>query len=192
MFFNFFPFFINHHLNRMKLDNAKYYSSFIIDAIQLTVITSQNGIREIIFNMENDNPKLTNMVRLKPEDPPMFSVYSQLTEYIDGDRKHFDLALEIEGTEFQKRVWNELLKIPYGKTISYKELAVRLGDEKVIRAAASANGANPLPIVIPCHRVIGSDGSLIGYGGGLEIKEKLLILEGSRQQDLFYLSDKSS
>ena len=109
-----------------------------------------------------------------------------------GKRKQFDLPLEIEGTEFQKRVWNELLKIPYGKTISYKELAVRLGDEKVIRAAASANGANPLPIVIPCHRVIGSDGSLIGYGGGLEIKEKLLILEGSRQQDLFYLSDKSS
>ena len=117
----------------------------------------------------------------------MFNVYTQLKEYFGGERKQFDLFLEIEGTEFQKRVWNELLKIPYGRTISYKELAVRLGDEKVIRAAASANGANPLPIVIPCHRVIGSDGSLIGYGGGLEIKEKLLILEGSRQKDLFNL-----
>ncbi len=164
---------------------AKYHSFFTIDNIHFTVITSTNGIREIIFNIEKDNSKLGNTIQLQPEDPDMFNVYPQLQEYFSGERKHFDLPLEIEGTEFQKRVWNELLKIPYGRTISYKELAVRLGDEKVIRAAASANGANPLPIVIPCHRVIGSDGSLIGYGGGLEIKEKLLILEGSRQENLF-------
>jgi O-6-methylguanine DNA methyltransferase len=171
----------------MKLNQAKHYSSFIIDNIHFTVITSTNGIREIIFNIYNNNSKLVNAIQLKPEDPDMFNVYPQLKEYFSGERKHFDLPLEIEGTEFQKRVWNELLKIPYGRTISYKELAIRLGDEKVIRAAASANGANPLPVVIPCHRVIGSDGSLIGYGGGLEIKEKLLVLEGSRQRDLFYL-----
>jgi methylated-DNA-[protein]-cysteine S-methyltransferase len=171
----------------MTLNLPKYYSSFIIDNIHFTVITSTSGIREIIFNIEKDNPKLVNTIQLKPEDPDMFNVYPKLIEYFNGERKHFDIPLEIEGTEFQKRVWNELLKIPYGRTISYKELAVRLGDEKVIRAAASANGANPLPIVIPCHRVIGSDGSLIGYGGGLEIKEKLLILEGSRQKDLFNL-----
>jgi len=169
----------------MKLGQPKYFSSFIIDNIHFTVITSSNGIRKIIFNLDKNNSKLVNTIQLKPEDPNMFNVYPQLKEYFDGERKHFDLPLEIEGTEFQKRVWNELLKIPYGRTISYKELAVRLGDEKVIRAAASANGANPLPIVIPCHRVIGSDGSLIGYGGGLEIKEKLLVLEGSRQEDLF-------
>jgi len=171
----------------MKSNQPKYYSSFIIDNIHFTVITSTNGIREIIFNIENDNSKLLNTIQLKPDDPDMFNVYPQLKEYFYGERKHFDLPLEIGGTEFQKRVWNELLIIPYGRTISYKELAVRLGDEKVIRAAASANGANPLPVVIPCHRVIGSDGSLIGYGGGLEIKEKLLILEGSRQKDLFNL-----
>ncbi len=164
---------------------AKYHSFFTIDNIHFTVITSTNGIREIIFNIEKDNSKLVNTIQLQPEDPDMFNVYPQLKEYFSGERKQFDLPLEIEGTEFQKRVWNELLKIPYGRTISYKELAVRLGDEKVIRAAASANGANPLPVVIPCHRVIGSDGSLIGYGGGLEIKEKLLVLEGSRQRDLF-------
>ncbi len=169
----------------MKLNQAKYHSFFTIDNIHFTVITSTNGIREIIFNLEKSNSKITNTIQLQPEDPDMFNVYSQLKEYFSGERKQFDLALEIEGTEFQKRVWNELLTIPYGRTISYKDLAVRLGDEKVIRAAASANGANPLPIVIPCHRVIGSDGSLIGYGGGLEIKEKLLILEGSRQKDLF-------
>ncbi len=164
---------------------AKYYSFFTIDNIHFTVITSTNGIREIIFNPEKDNSKLVNTNHLQPEDPDMFNVYPQLKEYFTGERKQFDLPLEIEGTEFQKRVWNELSKIPYGRTISYKDLAVRLGDEKVIRAAASANGSNPLPVVIPCHRVIGSDGSLIGYGGGLEIKEKLLILEGSRQKDLF-------
>ena len=171
----------------MKSNQPKYYSSFIFDNIHFTVITSTNGIREIIFNIEKDNSKLLNTIQLKPDDPDMFNVYPQLKEYFSGDRKQFDLLLEIEGTEFQKKVWNELLKIPYGRAISYKELAARLGDEKVIRAAASANGANPLPVVIPCHRVIGSDGSLIGYGGGLEIKEKLLILEGSRQKDLFNL-----
>jgi methylated-DNA-[protein]-cysteine S-methyltransferase len=169
----------------MKSEPAKYYSSFIINDIHFTVITSTNGISEIIFNIEKDNSKLLNTIQLNPEDPDMFNVYTQLTDYFSGEGKYFDLPLEIEGTEFQKRVWNELLNIPYGKTISYKELAIRLGDEKVIRAAASANGANPFPVVIPCHRVIGSDGSLIGYGGGLKIKEKLLILEGSRQKDLF-------
>jgi len=166
---------------------AKYHSSFTIDDIHFTFITSTSGIREIIFNLEKDNSNLANTIQLQPEDPDMFNVYPQLKEYFSGERKQFNLPLEIEGTEFQKRVWNELLKIPYGKTISYKELAVRLGDEKVIRAAASANGSNPLPIVIPCHRVIGSDGSLIGYGGGVKIKEKLLILEGSLQKDLFNL-----
>ena len=169
----------------MKSSQAKYHSFFTIDNIHFTIITSTNGIREIIFNLEKDNSKLVNTIHLQPEDPDMFNVYPQLKEYFNGERKQFDLPLEIEGTNFQKRVWNELLKIPYGRTISYKELAVRLGDEKVIRAAASANGSNPLPVVIPCHRVIGSDGSLIGYGGGLEIKEKLLVLEGSRQKNLF-------
>ena len=167
---------------------VKYHSFFTIDNIHFTVISSTNGIKEIIFNLEKDNSKLVNTIQLQPEDPNLFSVYPQLKQYFIGKRKHFDLPLEIEGTEFQKRVWNELLKIPYGKTISYKELAIRLGDEKVIRASASANGSNPLPIVIPCHRVIASDASLIGYGGGLEIKEKLLILEGSRQKGLFISS----
>lgn len=169
----------------MKSIQARFYTSFEIENIHFTIIASVNGIREIVFNVKEENSKLSNTIQLNPEDPKMFNVYSQLKEYFLGDRKQFDLSLEIEGTEFQKKVWNELLKIPYGRTISYKELALRLGDVKVIRAAASANGANPLPIVIPCHRVIGSDGSLIGYGGGLEIKEKLLILEGSRPADLF-------
>ena len=98
----------------------------------------------------------------------------QLREYFDGARDLFDLPLSPAGTPFQKKVWDALLQIPFGQTISYQELAKRLGDPKVIRAAGSANGKNPIAIVIPCHRVIGSNGDLVGYAGGLENKKWLL------------------
>ncbi|QAA82168.1 methylated-DNA--[protein]-cysteine S-methyltransferase [Aequorivita sp. H23M31] len=111
---------------------------------------------------------------------------TQLKQYFDGERKEFNLKLFPEGTDFQKKVWAELEKIPYGKTVSYQEIARRLGDPKVIRAAASANGKNPISIIIPCHRVIGSDGSLTGYAGGLQKKKFLLDLESDwKQQSLF-------
>jgi methylated-DNA-[protein]-cysteine S-methyltransferase len=103
----------------------------------------------------------------------------ELEEYFAGRRNDFTFSVDQPGTEFQKRVWNELTKIPHGRTISYHELAVRLGDPKCIRAAGTANGRNNLAIVVPCHRVIGSDGSLTGYAGGLEKKEWLLRHEGS-------------
>ncbi len=112
-------------------------------------------------------------------------MFTQLKEYFNRQRKEFDLKLEILGTEFQKKVWNELTKIPYGETISYGELANRMGDKNLMRAVAAANGANPIPIIIPCHRVIGADGSLTGYGGGLDVKQKLLELEGSWSLSLF-------
>src|SRR5512133_715681 len=102
----------------------------------------------------------------------------QLESYFSGNLRDFNIPMLAEGTDFQQRVWKELQKIPYGQAISYLELARRLGDEKCIRAAARANGANPISILIPCHRVIGSDGSLVGYGGGLDMKEFLLRLEG--------------
>jgi methylated-DNA-[protein]-cysteine S-methyltransferase len=102
----------------------------------------------------------------------------QLESYFSGNLRDFNIPMLAEGTEFQRRVWKELQKIPYGQAISYLELARRLGDEKCIRAAARANGANPIAILIPCHRVIGSDGSLVGYAGGLDMKEFLLRLEG--------------
>lgn len=104
-------------------------------------------------------------------------VVSQLAEYFDGKRREFDLPLAPEGTPFQQRVWRALLDIPYGETISYGELAVRIGRRSASRAVGLANGSNPLPIVIPCHRVIGANGKLTGYGGGLPIKERLLALE---------------
>jgi methylated-DNA-[protein]-cysteine S-methyltransferase len=105
--------------------------------------------------------------------------FSQLEEYFAGRRNDFTFAFDQPGTEFQQRVWQELTRIPFGKTISYHELAVRLGDPKCIRAAGTANGKNNIAIVVPCHRVIGSDGSLTGYAGGLEKKEWLLRLENS-------------
>ena len=104
-------------------------------------------------------------------------VRAQLEAYFRGERRDFDLELAPRGTAFQQRVWAELRRIPYGKTLSYGELARRLGDVRLTRAVGLANGANPISILIPCHRVIGADGSLIGYGGGLEVKRALLALE---------------
>lgn len=110
----------------------------------------------------------------------------QLQEYFEGKRKQFTLKLSPEGTDFQKLVWTQLQEIPFGKTTSYQQMANTLGDPKVIRAAASANGKNPISIIIPCHRVIGSDGALTGYAGGLHRKKWLLEFESpSPQQSLF-------
>ncbi|MGI9324573.1 MAG: methylated-DNA--[protein]-cysteine S-methyltransferase [Pseudomonadales bacterium] len=109
---------------------------------------------------------------------------TQLSEYFEGSRRTFDLTLDPAGTAFQQAVWQALLTIPYGETRSYLEVAKAVGKPKAVRAVGSANGRNPLPIVVPCHRVIGSDGSLTGFGGGLENKKLLLALE-QRQKVLF-------
>ncbi len=111
-------------------------------------------------------------------DPAPFAApVSQLMEYFAGGRRTFDLPLAPRGTEFQQTVWAALRRIPYGETLSYGELARRIGRPHASRAVGLANGANPLPIVVPCHRVIGADGSLTGFGGGLDIKRRLLALE---------------
>ena len=108
---------------------------------------------------------------------PFRAAIAQLREYFAGERRRFELSLAPRGTEFQRRVWRALLEIPYGETISYGELARRIGQPTAARAVGLANGANPLPIIVPCHRVIGADGTLTGFGGGLPIKRKLLALE---------------
>lgn len=110
----------------------------------------------------------------------------QLREYFEGNRKEFDIPVQLKGTEFQQKVWNTLVDIPYGKTINYKELAVMCGDSGASRAVGTANGKNPLPIIFPCHRVIGADGTLTGYSGGLDKKEKLLKLEGVLLQSTLF------
>jgi len=101
----------------------------------------------------------------------------QLDEYFSATRKNFDLNINIEGTKFQTKVWYELMKIPYGETITYKTLAKRIGNSNAARAVGNANGKNPISIIIPCHRVIGSDGNLTGYGGGTDRKQWLLDYE---------------
>ena len=105
--------------------------------------------------------------------------YQQLSEYLKGERQMFDLPLNPRGTDFQKRVWQALCDIPYGETRSYKQIAEAIGNPKAVRAVGMANNRNPITIVVPCHRVIGADGKLVGYGGGLEMKEFLLRLEKS-------------
>lgn len=116
----------------------------------------------------------------KQDKAPFAEVIRQLRAYFRGERKEFDLPLAPEGTEFQLRVWNRLRTIPYGETISYAQLAERIGNPKAVRAVGLANGSNPIPIIIPCHRVIGSDGSLTGFGGGLSTKKMLLELESKQ------------
>ena len=140
---------------------------------------SNDGIQSVVFIDEDLMTSINIPNSLK-------SCLIQLEEYFTGTRKDFNLKLNPNGTDFQNRVWNELKKIPYGKTRSYMEQTKQLGDIKAIRAVASANGKNPISIIIPCHRVIGSDGSLRGYAGGIWRKKWLLEHENpSRQTSLF-------
>ncbi|MCG2460876.1 methylated-DNA--[protein]-cysteine S-methyltransferase [Flavobacteriaceae bacterium F89] len=146
-----------------------------------------------IAKLEGDQEGLTSFVVLDGDEQPTTvipevledAVY-QLREYFEGERKRFSLTLNPRGTDFQKRVWEELQQIPYGKTISYLELSKKVGDVKAIRAVAAANGQNPLWIVVPCHRVIGSDGSLTGYAGGLHRKKWLLEHESPVKQTTLF------
>jgi len=114
----------------------------------------------------------------------MREAFSQVESYLAGNLKMFDLPLEMHGTDFQIEVWNALLTIPYGSTASYKDVALMIGNSKAVRAVGMANNRNPIAIIVPCHRVIGSDGSLVGYAGGMELKRTLLEIE-SPQGKLF-------
>ena len=139
----------------------------------------ENGVSSI---------SILNSVEVESENIPttLWDCVVQLNEYFEGSRKSFNLKLNLKGTSFQKKVWNALENIPYGKTISYLDLSKQLGDVKAIRAVANANAKNPIWIVVPCHRVIGTDGSLTGYAGGLHRKQWLLEHENpSKQQKLF-------
>lgn len=117
-------------------------------------------------------------------EKPLAAARQQLQEYFVGQRKEFDLPLQLTGTEFQVSVLRALQQIPYGETVSYGEIARRIGRPKAMRAVGAANGRNPIPIVVPCHRVIGSSGDMTGFGGGIDTKEALLRLEAENTQDL--------
>ncbi len=141
----------------------------------LLLAADEAGLREIRF-VNGRHPAQPESF-WKEDRAPHRETIGQLQAYFAGELENFDLQLAPEGTKFQREVWRRLCEIPYGETISYGELAGRIGNPKASRAVGLANGSNPIPIVIPCHRVIGSNGKLTGYGGGLPIKEKLLALE---------------
>lgn len=144
----------------------------------LTLIASSDGLAAILW--ENDKPRRVPL-QVMAEDathPILVETERQLREYFAGGRKAFDLALDPSGTEFQKKVWGALLAIPYGETRTYAEIAREIGHPTAVRAVGAANGRNPLSIVAPCHRVIGSSGALTGFAGGLPVKAQLLRLEG--------------
>ncbi|HKB87723.1 MAG TPA: methylated-DNA--[protein]-cysteine S-methyltransferase [Ignavibacteriaceae bacterium] len=137
------------------------------------------------MNDKKVTSKFEHAITLQPDDPYLFNIYIQFEEYFKRERKKFDIPLDITGTDFQINVWKELSKIPYGKVLSYKEIAEKVGGLNYVRAVGRANGRNPVPIIIPCHRVIETNGKLGGYSGGTGIKEKLLELEGSLSMELF-------
>ena len=169
----------------MKNLESIYYACSEISGIYFKIFASHKGIRAIFLNKKDGIIQVDNLIHLQADDPFLFNVFDELKEYFNGRRKIFSVPLDLHGSEFQLKVWNELLKIPFGKTVPYKTISERLGDEKSIRAVGKANGANPVPIIIPCHRVINADGSLGGYSAGLNIKEKLLKLEGGLDLTLF-------
>ena len=133
------------------------------------------GLRFLMFRHGRDKKKI--QPDWEPDRGALVEPVRQVEAYFKGRLKSFDFPLAPQGTPFQTSVWDELLRIPYGETISYGELARRLGNPKAVRAVGLANGSNPIAIVIPCHRVIGSNGTLVGYGGGLPMKQALLSLE---------------
>ena len=149
-------------------------------------------VGELLIESEGDAITTVHFLRdHKKRDEVRTAVIEQcveeLHEYFFKGRKFFTVELLLHGSDFQKKVWNELINIPYGKTVSYETIAVRIGDLKSIRAVGLANGQNPIAIIVPCHRVIGKNGDLVGYGGGMENKEWLLHHEGSllKQLSLF-------
>lgn len=128
---------------------------------------------------DNEDHKRVRIAELieDRQHPMLLRVKKQLEEYFAGQRQQFDLPLDFQGTDFQQQVWKALLTIPYGEKRSYKDIAVQIGNEKAVRAVGAANGKNPISIIAPCHRVIGSSGALVGFAGGLDKKQILLSLE---------------
>ncbi len=140
---------------------------FSFEGMDLGISVENGRVREVEFGRFPDNGGGEEVQEVR----------RQLREYLAGKRKSFDLKLEPQGTQFQKDVWNAMLEIPYGETRSYKEIAQKIGRPLAYRAVGQASNRNPIAIIIPCHRVVGSDGSLTGYGGGMPIKTRLLALE---------------
>ena len=152
-----------------------YYARFDSPVGPLLLAGSKAGLQLVSFGAGNRARNIEP--EWQADNSAFVEVVCQLQSYFAGERKHFDLSLLLEGTDFQKTVWTALRQIPYGETISYKQLAQRIGKPRAVRAVGAANGANPIPIIIPCHRVIRNDGALSGYRWGVERKQALLDRE---------------
>ncbi len=143
----------------------------------LKLVATENALVAVLW--ENENPKRVRLAELieQVNHPILLETQKQLREYFAGTRQQFDLPLDFEGTVFQKKVWQALLCIPFGETRSYRDIAEKVGNIKAVRAVGAANGKNPISIIAPCHRVVGVNGKLVGFAGGLNNKEILLGLE---------------
>jgi methylated-DNA-[protein]-cysteine S-methyltransferase len=157
--------------------SAASYSAFYSSPIGMVRISSHDACITEVHFLNKEEELLVNNNFPKDAPPVLQQCIEELIEYFQSRRKIFEVPVHQEGTAFQQKVWHELLNIPFGKTISYLTLAKRLGDPKAIRAAASTNGKNKIAIIVPCHRVIGSNNDLVGYGGGLWRKKFLLDME---------------
>ena len=147
---------------------------------KLKLVANVNALVAILWERERPNRIKLAMLKCDPQQPILVETERQLQEYFAGTRNEFHLPLEPAGTEFQKKVWRALREIPFGQTRSYLELAKSIGSAKAVRAVGAANGKNPLSIIVPCHRVIGANGTLTGFAGGIEVKAKLLAHERCR------------
>ncbi len=168
--------------NLRSLPKGATYDEMDSPVGKLTLITSPEGLCAILWDLDRMNPKYEKIIQglvQAPIEKTIVQTKKQLTEYFQGKRKNFDLPLVLNGTDFQIQAWKQLQKIPYSATISYAEQAENIGNRNKARAVGMANGLNPISIVIPCHRVIGSSGKLVGFGGGIDKKAYLLNLEKS-------------
>lgn len=142
---------------------------------RLRLVATDQGLSRLLFDGQADADLRSDGDSTRTDDHPVLAAATtQLEEYFAGQRQEFDVPLDLAGTEFQRAAWSALASVPYGETRSYRQQAEAVGRPKAVRAIGAANGRNPVPIVLPCHRIVGSDGSLTGYGGGLPIKEYLL------------------
>jgi methylated-DNA-[protein]-cysteine S-methyltransferase len=158
-----------------------YYSKTINSPVgKLKLFASNEALVGILWEREKPSRAHIESYTEKSDHPILVETEKQLNEYFNGERKQFDIKLDFIGTDFQKQVWQALLTIPFGETRSYGQIAAQLNNPKSVRAVGAANGKNPISIIAPCHRVIGMDGSLTGFAGGIENKEILLKLENSK------------
>jgi methylated-DNA-[protein]-cysteine S-methyltransferase len=168
----------------MNQINIQYYKSkigeLIMGSFEEKLCLLDFKYRRMRKTVDSRIKKGLNADYIEQDDRVLQETKNQFDEYLSGERKEFDIPVLMVGSDFQKNVWKALMKVPYGTTATYLQLAKSIGNENAVRAVAAANGANAIAIIIPCHRIIGSDGKLVGYGGGLPVKKRLLKLEQSK------------